>query len=100
MDEAHYPIPVGFVENVLIKRGYGGEEEFTKEVAESDTYKGALADCLYSLVQTINFSEADKSVGTLTDGQRRLIVKRVNKLYEEIGEPLVESDEPMVFIEN
>lgn len=98
IDEVHYPIPYGFVENVIIKRGLNGESEFTKLISEESSYKGALGDCLYSLVQAINFSESDKSVGTLTDKQRELILAKVNKLYKEIGEPLVEDNKPHVFI--
>lgn len=97
IDEIHYPIPFGFVENVLVKREIYPEEEFTFEMAKSNAYKGALADCLYSLIQAINFSESDKSVGTLTDKQRSLILKRVNALYDEIGEESVETDEPIVY---
>jgi hypothetical protein len=96
IDEVHYSIPVGFVENVLIKRGFDESAPFTREVAVSKGYKGALADCLYSLIQAVNFSESDKSVGNLTDDQRRLVLKRVNALYDEIGEPLVDEGKPEV----
>ncbi len=98
IDEIHYPIPVGFVENKLIERGLDEGEEFTQEIFKSNEYKGALADCLYSLIQAVNYSEADKSVGNLTDQQRRLILKRVNALYDEIGEEEVNEGEPIVFI--
>ena len=86
LDEVHYPIPQGFVENVIIKRGLVEDENFSKSVADSNAYKGALADCLYSLVQSINFSESDKSIGALTDEQRKAIMAQAKKLYSEIGE--------------
>ena len=56
-----------------------------------------MADCLSSLVQAINFSESDKSIGNLTDKQRELILKRANKLYGDIGEPTVDLGEPTVY---
>lgn len=98
IDEIHYPIPEGFVENKLIERELEGDADYTAQIARSDGFKGALADCLYSLVHAVNFSESDKSVGNLTDEQRKLILKRVNSLYGEIGEPLVEDGEPMVYL--
>ena len=99
IDEVHYPIPYGFVENVCIKRMLNAEEGFAFETATSNAYKGALADCLYSLIQAINFSESDKSVGTLSDAQRKAILKKVNKLYGEIGEDVVEdASSPTVYI--
>lgn len=97
IDEPHYPIPHGFVENKCFERQLYPDEEFTFEVVKSDAYKGALADCLYSLVQAINFSESDKSVGNLTDEQRKLVLKRANALYEEIGEEEKETLEPIVY---
>ena len=99
IDEVHYPIPYGFVENVCFKRMLNAEEEFSFETASSNAYKGAVADCLYSLIQAINFSESDKSVGTLSDSQRKAILKMVNKLYGEIGEDIVEdASSPKVYI--
>lgn len=97
IDEVHWPIPEGYVENVCIRRGLDINEDISTEVILSDAYKGAMADCLYSLIQAINYSEADKSVGNLTDQQRKIILKRVNALYGEIGEDEVETDEPRVY---
>lgn len=97
IDEIHYPIGPGFVDNKLIERELDGEEMYSAAIARSESYKGALADCLCSLLQAVNFSESDKSVGNLTDEQRRQILKRANALYAEIGEPLVDNGEPMVY---
>lgn len=97
IDEVHYPVPEGYVENVMIKRSLSENAEVTKEVFDSNEYKGATADCLYSLIQAMNIAEAGKSIGSLTDQQRKLILAKVNELYDEIGEPLVEDGEPMVF---
>lgn len=97
LDAVHYPISEGFVDNVLIERDLDGETTYTSQVSQTTSYKGAMADCLYSLVQAINFSESDKSIGNLTDKQRELILKRVNKLYGDIGEPTIDLGEPTVY---
>ena len=98
IDKVHYPIGEGYVDTVLIERSLNAEGEYTKVVSKSAEFKGALADCLYSLVQAVNFSESDKSVGNLTDEQRKLILRQANALYEEIGEPLKDDGKPMVYI--
>lgn len=98
IDEIYYPISIRLVENKLIERGLDGDTEFTADVAVTSEYKGCLADCLYSLIQAINVSEADKSIGTLTDEQRKLILKRANALYNEIGEDEKDDGEPVVEI--
>lgn len=97
IDEIHYPIPLGFVENKLIERQLNGEEEYSFEVAQSKEWKGALADCLYSLVQAVSLSESDKSIGTLSDKDKERLLVRINSLYTAIGEePAL--GQPMVYI--
>ncbi len=97
IDEIHYPIPIGFVENKLIERQLSGEEEYSFEVAQSNEWKGALADCLYSLVQAVSLSESDKSIGTLSDKDKERLLVRINALYKTIGEsPAL--GQPMVYI--
>ncbi len=96
-DEVHYPMTKGFVENKIIERGLDGSATYTVEIFRSSAYRGALADCLCSLIHAVNFSESDKSVGNLTDEQRKQLLKRANALYEEIGEPTVDDGEPMVY---
>lgn len=99
IDEIHYPIPIGFVENVMIKRNLNGYDEFNYDIAHSSEYQGALADCLWSLVQAINFSEADKSFGALSDKDKERILLRVNYIYNTIGEPSVELEaKPIVYV--
>ena len=85
-DEIIYAIPMGKVENIATKRKLSTDEAFTDAIAETAEYKGATADCLYSLLQAVNFSEAGMSVGALTDAQRKSILKQANDLYGEIGE--------------
>ncbi len=99
IDEIHYPIPEGFVENVMIKRKLNPSGYCDSNTMNSKEYMGALADCLWSLVQSINFSEADKSFGSLSDKDKERILLRVNSIYNAIGEPSVELEaKPMVYI--
>lgn len=97
IDEIHYPISVGMIENKLIMRGLCFEDEFDMEVARSTAFTGAVADCLYSLIEAPNFSEADKSI-SLSD--KSLILEKVNALYESIGEQEKALAAPRVFIIN
>lgn len=85
-DEIGYPIGDGAIENKIIARGLDGDEFFTSSIANSHTYKGALADCLYLLIDAPNVSEAGKSL-SLAD--RKMILDKVNSLRAEIGEPTV-----------
>lgn len=97
IDEIHYPIPLGFVENKMIERQLNGDDEYTFEVAQSKEWKGALADCLYSLIQSVSLSESDKSIGTLSDKDKERLLVRINALYKTIGEsPAL--GQPMVYI--
>ncbi len=97
IDEIHYPISVGYVENKLIERQLNGEDEFSFDVAQTNGWKGALADCLYSLIQAVNLSESDKSIGTLSDKDKERLLVRINALYGAIGESPV-LGQPMVYI--
>ena len=97
IDEIHYPIPLGFVENKMIERQLSGDDEYTFEVAQSKEWKGALDDCLYSLIQDVSLSESDKSIGTLSDKDKERLLVRINALYKTIGEsPAL--GQPMVYI--
>lgn len=96
IDEIHYPIGSGIIENKMILRGLNAEDEFDMEAAKSKSFIGAVADCLYSLLSAPNFSEADKSF-SLSD--KNLILKKANSLYNSIGESSVTlDDKPMVYI--
>ena len=97
IDEIHYPISLGYVENKMIERQLDGDDEYTFEVAQSKEWKGALADCLYSLIQAVSLSESDKSIGTLSDKDKERLLVRINALYKTIGEsPAL--GQPMVYI--
>lgn len=97
VDEIHYPISVGFVDNKLIERQLDGNAEYTFEISQSNEWKGALADCLYSLLQAVSLSESDKSIGTLSDEDKKILLTRVKALYNSIGEDPV-LGQPMVYI--
>lgn len=99
LDEIYYPIQEGKVDNILIMRQLDGEATFTREVGLSNEYKGALADCLYSLIQAVNFSEADKSVSAPTDKDKKRIFQWMNSLYKEIGEEeKADGDKPKIIV--
>lgn len=96
IDEIHYPISEGFVENKLLSRGLSPDEGLTIDVLKSNEFKGAVADCLCSLIEAPSFSEADKSISL---GDRDLILKRANSIYLSIGEKAVDiADKPAVYI--
>lgn len=97
IDEIHYPISVGFVDNKLIERELNGDAPYSLAISQSEAWKGALADCLYSLLQAVTVSEADKSIGTLSDEDKKRLLVRVMALYDEIGETH-ELGQPMVYI--
>lgn len=98
IDEIHYPIGVGCVENILIARGMNCDDEYNKDVAHSDSYRGAVADCLRSLLFAINYSEADRSVGTLSAEDKRTILHLANSIYKSLGEKEIEINKPKVYI--
>jgi len=93
IDEIHYPIPVGYVENRLFARGLDGESEISIEILQGPEFSGAVADCLWSLIQAPNISEADKSV-TLPD--RDTLLRLANYYYKLAGEPERTIGEPTV----
>lgn len=100
IDEIHFPLDYSgwkFMENKLIMRGLNGEDEFTMSVGKSNAWKGAVADCLVSIIVAPNFNEADKSV-YMYEGEKELILKQANLLYEEIGEEEKEIDVACVYI--
>lgn len=81
----------------MIERQLSGDDEYTFEVAQSKEWKGALADCLYSLIQAVSLSESDKSIGTLSDKDKERLLVRISALYKTIGEtPAL--GQPMVYI--
>lgn len=98
IDEIHYPLSKGFVENVLIKRGLNGDDDFGLNVSQSDDYRGAVADCLCSLLFSVNFSEADRSVGSLSSEDKKNILQLANSIYTSIGEKEIKVNKPKVYI--
>lgn len=98
IDEIHFPISDGHVENRLIKRGLSPCEECTIEIINSKEFIGATADCLWWLSTAPNFSEADKSVSGLNIAS---IQAKANELYKSIGESeKTLQGSPIVFISN
>lgn len=83
VDDVHYPVSSGNLENRLIARGLDGELTYTKEIANGKEYQGALADCLISLVYAPNFTEGNVTIN-LADKDK--IINIANNLYGSIGE--------------
>lgn len=99
IDEIHYPLGKGCIENILIARGLESDEDFDRDVAKSDSYRGAVADCLRSLLYSVNFSEGDKSVGSLSSEDKKRILCVANSIYTSIGESTIEFEiKPKVYI--
>lgn len=94
-DEIYYPVNDGKIENILLRRGLDESGEVSEEVLNSPGFNGAVADCLFSLVEAPNFSESDISI-SLQD--RNLILKKANSIYASISEPEKNLDEPKVYI--
>lgn len=92
-------MPEGKVDNKIIARGLDGDKEYTLETAKSNDYRGAYADCLVALVHAVNFSESDKSVGSLSDDVKKKLLSIANSIYKAIGEEEVLAEpKPMVYI--
>lgn len=99
IDEILYPMPEGKVDNKIIARGLDGDEPFTAVVAKSAEYRGCFADCLIALLQSVSFSESDKSVSALSDEVKKKLFTIANNIYKELGEEeVVAEPKPMVYI--
>ena len=99
IDDIIYPLPEGKVENKIIARGLDGNEEYTLETDKSNEYRGAYADCLIALLQSVGFSESDKSVSALSDETKKRLLSIANSIYKAIGEDEVMAEpKPTVYI--
>lgn len=99
LDDIIYPIPEGKVDNKMIARGLNGDDEYDFDVANSNAYRGCFADCLVSLLQSVSFSEADKSVSALSEEAKKKLLNIANSIYKTIGEEeVVIEPKPTVYI--
>lgn len=99
LDDIIYPISEGKVDNKMIARGLNGDDEYDFDVANSKAYMGCFADCLVALLQSVSFSEADKSVSALSDEAKKKLLNIANSIYKTIGEEEVVIDpKPTVYI--
>lgn len=94
-DEVHYKLSSGFFENRLLERSLDGNEICTINILKSKPFKGAVADCLMSLIQMPNFTEGDVSL-SLSDKDN--ILTLANGIYNSIGETEKNIGEPIVYI--
>lgn len=95
IDEISYPLGQGKIDNKIISRGLDGDAVIDAETINSKEFLGAIADCLYSLIEAPNFSESDISI-SLQD--RDLILKKANYLYRSIGEEERNLDQPRICV--
>lgn len=96
IDEIHYPVGKGHIQNRLLKRGLTEDAVCTPETFNGNEFQGAVADCLIFLLGAPNFSEADKQI-SMTDKSN--ILKQANAIYKSIGEPEVtDDDSPVVYV--
>ena len=75
-----------------------GDDEYNYDVANSNLYKGALADCFRSLLYSVSYSEADKSVSALSSEDKKNVLALANSLYSSIGEATLVENKPKVHI--
>ena len=94
-DEVHYKLSSGFFENRLLERELDGTENCTVEIFKSKQFKGAVADCLVSLIQAPNFTEGDVS---FSQSDKDKILTLANSIYKSIGEIEKVVGEPIVYI--
>lgn len=79
----NYPLSSNTFIRIATQRGIVTIDEFTTEVANSNSFKGALADLLYELITVPNISEGGMSISF---SEKKFILDRANSLYLEIGE--------------
>lgn len=96
-DEVHYKLSSGFFDNRLLERGLNGDDECTIDTFKSKSFKGAVADCLASLVHAQNYTEGDVSM-SLSDKKVEEAKKLANSIYRSIGEDDKCFDDPTVYI--
>lgn len=94
-DEVHYKLSSGFFENRLLERELNGNDECTIDAFKSKPFKGAVADCLASLIQAPNFTEGDVS---FSQSDKDKILALANSIYNSIGETDKLVGEPVVYI--
>ncbi len=78
-----YPLDEPVMELILLDRGLDGSELYDAEVGKSRPFVGAVADGFKKLVTTPDVGESGITI-SLPD--RELFIKRMNELYDEIGE--------------
>lgn len=94
-DEIHYKLSSGFFENRLLERELNADDECTIGTFKSNAFRGAVADCLSSLIQAPNFTEGDVS---FSQSDKDKILALANSIYNSIGESEKLVGEPTVYI--
>lgn len=93
--QVQYPLSEDFFVATLIKRGFDGGSECTKETLGSPEFIGAHADCIKQLLTYPNsISEGGMSISR-TD--RESLMSLAKKLYKSIGEDAVGENPKITF---
>ena len=91
--QVQYPLPANFFSSVMIKRGLDGEGECTKEIMESSSFKGAMADCLKQIIMYP--SSISEGGMTISKADKKDLLFLANRLFREIGEEPI-SERPLI----
>lgn len=93
-DELLYPVSEGFLMNKLIKRGLGGDDLFTAEIAQSKEFRGCVADCLIRIITAPNITEGGMSI---SNSDKDAMLKIANTIYGDIGESEYTDSRPVAY---
>ncbi len=94
----NYPLSDDMFNVICIKRSLDANTLFTKDIAESSSFKGAHADAYAALISATNLSEGGVSISV---NNLAMIVTYANTLYESIGEPAIKEtiSQPKITVE-
>lgn len=95
--KVQYPLSDDTFNSILIDRELSGVDEYSKEIANSTLFKGALADSYMQVIICANVSEGGVSI-TLTESKEKQLLSMANVLYSAIGEKQ-QGNIPIVTIE-
>ena len=90
-----YPLGEDTLNSILITRGLDAGAEFNVSIANSNSFKGAVADLYLQLVTVPNISEGGMSVSY---GDKNVFLSLYRALKKEIGEEDLTSTAKTTFV--
>lgn len=81
--KSSYPLSDDTLTAILIQRDLDGEDDFTKVVANSSIFQGAVADLYVLLATQPNITEGGMSV---SQNDASTFLSLANRIYSNIGE--------------